>query len=154
MIFSLQFAKAYDGVNKALRIKTDSAVWKCFRIVRTYLLVTLLNFICTFATFRDSLSAFAIMIKNPVPAYLSVSYLFPGIIDRGIVTLAVTLLACLTLFFVSLYEEKKNVLLYEAIMKKSWIVQGLVFILLLFFVLVFAVGGENGLSGGFMYAQF
>ena len=153
MIFSLQFEKTYAAVNKKLHIKTESTGWRIFQIIRTYLLVTLLNFICTFATLTDSVKSFSIMIKNLLPTSFSLSYIFPKLIDNGVIPVIITLFACLVLFLVSLYQEKKGTSLTQLICSKNWVVQSLVLLVMLFSVLLFS-GTTGDLTGGFMYAQF
>ncbi len=152
MIFSQQFKDTYETINNKLRIKTDSSLWKVFRIIRTYLLVTLLNFICEFNTLSDSVKSFSLMITAPLPQSLSLSEFLPKIIETGIFGIAATLAACVVLFLHSLYEERNGSII-EALFKKNWLVQFIVFCLFFFYIVLFGAN-TNNLTAGFMYAQF
>lgn len=152
MIFSQQFKSVYDSINKKLHIKTECIVWRVFQIVRTYILVTLLNFICEFNTLTDSVRSFVRIFTNPIPSEISVASLLPVIVDSGIINLIVLFSACMVLFCYSLYEEKRGSVI-ELICQKSWIIQSAVIIIITLCILLF--GGSTGdLTGGFMYAQF
>lgn len=152
MISALQFKPAYDKINKKLHIKTNSFPWTVFRIIRTYLLMTLLNFISEFATLRDALNCIARMFSGIIPSSVSVSYFFPKIIDSGIFVVAFTLLACLLLFAHSLYEEKHGSVI-KKVCSKNFVIQLTVFIVILFYIVLFSDASNNA-AGGFMYAQF
>ncbi len=152
MIFSQQFKNTYTAVNKKLKIKTESLPWRVFQIVRTYLLVTLLNFICEFNTLTDSVRSFARMFTSPLPSSMSLTELLPKLIDNGIVGIGIVFASCAVLFFHSLYEEKRGSVT-EAVCRKSWILQSAVILVIVFAILLFG-GTANDLTGGFMYAQF
>lgn len=152
MIFSLQFKNVYTAVNQKLHIDTEAWKWKVFQIVRTYLLVTLLNFICEFNTLRDSVTSFSLIIRDPIPATWSASSLFPRLIDAGVIPFVAVFAACSLFFFHSLYEEKRGSVV-EAICAKHWIIQTGVFVFVLFYIILFGQA-SNDMTGGFMYAQF
>ena len=152
MMFSLQFKDGYEKVNRRLHINEESKIWTAFRIIRTYLLVTALNFITVFESFSDSAKAFVGFIKNPLPHGLSLAYFLPKLSGYGVMVTLVVLLCCTLLFAVSLYEERhKNS--GETICACHWIVQTITFIVLFAIVVLFS-GNASGLSGVFMYAQF
>lgn len=148
MMFSLQFKGTYEKINKRLNISEKSKAWTVFRIVRTYLLVTALNFITVFESFSDSAKAFVGFIKNPLPNGFALSYFLPKLAAQGLVC-PVSLICCILLFTVSFVEEKKcNVIC--AVSSKNWIVQALSATTLLFTIILFSASN----TGSFMYAQF
>ncbi len=151
MIFSQQYKGTYEKINQKLHIPTESKAWKVFCILRTYLLVTLLNFICEFPTLRDSLRAFLMMLRNPLPHGFAPSYIFPATMDAGLLAVIVMLLCCVLLFCHSLYEENKGSVV-ERICQKHWLVQASVYIMLFVVILVFLHDSAD--TGTFMYAQF
>lgn len=152
MIFSQQFKHTYENINTKLHIKKDALSWRILQVIRTYILITLLNFICEFSTLGDSIKSFSRIFTNPLPSSLSIASLLPVIVDNGIIILGVLFISCVLLFLHSLYEEKKGSVC-EAICQRGWILQSVVLLVLIFSILLFS-GSSSGLTGGFMYAQF
>ena len=155
MIFSLAMKNVYAKTNTLLHINTQSKAWKVFSIIRTYILVTALNFICNFGTFTDSYRSFRQMFTVkflPSLSQLNLSFLFPKLIFNGAVYVYAAIFACALLFAVSLYQEKKGSVI-KLICSKHWIVQAFVMLFLLYFVVQFH-GVSSDMTGGFMYAQF
>lgn len=152
MMFSLRFKHGYGKINKKLHINEESKIWLVFRIIRTYLLVTALNFITVFESFSDSAKAFIMFIKNPLPHGMSLSYFLPELSGYGITVAMIVLFSCIFLFLASVYEEKcKDV--WNTLCSCSWVVQMMAFIVLFAFVILFSGYGSDGV-GVFMYAQF
>lgn len=153
MIFSKQFKNVYDSINLKLKIKTDSHIWNVFRIIRTYLLVSFLNFICEFKTKANFADTFRTVFANPFPDTLNLRYFFPGISAYGIFAIIVPVAACIMLFIHSLYEEKSSKTVSELIFSRSWLVQTVIISML--FVIIMLFGNiTSDSTGGFMYAQF
>lgn len=152
MIFSQQFKGIYEAINKKLKIKTDSSLWKIFQIARTYLLVTMLNFICEFNTLSDSVKSFSLIITKPLSETISLSAFLPKIVESGLISIVAIFIACSILFFHSLYEERRGSVI-EVLLKKSWITQSLVLLFIVFSIFIFS-GTSTKLTGGFIYAQF
>lgn len=151
MMFSLQFKDGYEKVNRRLHINEESKIWTAFRIIRTYLLVTALNFITVFESFSDSAKAFVGFIKNPLPHGLSLAYFLPILSSTGIIQVVAVVFSCLLLFVYSRLQEK-NVNVERILWSKNWFLQSLIIISLLFIILLFKCASVN--SEGFMYAVF
>lgn len=151
MMFSLQFKDGYEKVNRRLHINEESKIWTAFRIIRTYLLVTALNFITVFESFSDSAKAFVGFIKNPLPHGLSLAYFLPILASTGIIQVVAVVFSCLLLFVYSRLQEK-NVNVERILWSKNWFLQSLIIISLLFIILLFKCASVN--SEGFMYAVF
>ncbi|MCQ2484101.1 MAG: hypothetical protein MJ168_02060 [Clostridia bacterium] len=153
MISSEQFKDTYDKINHKLHIKESSFVWKLFRILRTYVFMTFLNFMCEFDKLSDFIKCTVIALKNPLPTSFSPSYLFPEIVINGISCVIVVFIACILLLIHSIYDENHNESLIKKITAKSWIMQVIVLFLLFYTCALFG-GAASDMTGGFMYAQF
>lgn len=149
MMFSLQFKTGYEKINKKLHINEESKIWLVFRIVRTYLLVTALNFITVFESFSDSAKAFVMFIKNPLPQGLSLSYFIPCLAASGLPVCQTVLICCILLLFISFFEEKKGNVI-SVICSKNWVAQTICAIALFVIVILFSTSDAEN----FMYAQF
>jgi len=152
MICGIQFRKAYSLINTRLHIKEDSWWWKGFRIVRTFMIMALLNFICGFDKMGDVAACLMRVLKNPFPRSVSASYIFPVLIDKSIYFIVALFMICMSLLLYSIYEETKGSVV-EKISGKNWTFQGAVLLALSFSVIFFSEVSTD-LSGGFMYAQF
>lgn len=149
MMSSLQFKENYERINRKLHIKEKSFAWTAFRVVRTYLLVTTLNFITVFESFSDSAKAFVGFIKNPFPHRFALSYFIPNLASDGLPVCQIVLICCILLFAVSLFNEKKGSIIDE-ICSKNWIVQTFSAFILFVIIILFSTSD----AGSFMYAQF
>lgn len=152
MICALQFKAFYEKINKCLHICNDLKGVYYLRIIRTFILMTVLNYASEFASIREVRNIFVRIVTNFAPVSLSLSYLFPKLIDAGLATLAVVLLFCFLLIAFDFYEEKHGSVI-KLISKKSWIFQIVLLIVTIFIVGVFGNVVSNSV-GGFMYAQY
>lgn len=152
MIAAVGLKPQYERINERLHISTDSKFWNFVKIIRTYFLMTLLNFFSEFSSLRAIAGCAGRFFTTLIPSGLSASYLLPKTIDIGIVGVAMTFAACVMLLAHSMYEEKHGSVI-EKICLKNWILQAGYVLLMMFMVLLFSYT-SNDISGGFMYAQF
>lgn len=154
MIFSDAFAGVYLKTNQKLRIKESSFAWKVFRILRTYIFMTVLNFMCEFDRLSDFLHCLTAAVRNPLPTSFSPSYLFPEMLHNGVYCVAAVFAACVVLLLHSIYDERHDgTTLIKTVCSKNWIIQAAVIIILFFACILFG-GAASDMTGGFMYAQF
>ena len=151
MICAVQFKPVYEKVGAALKIKDESKIWGFVKIIRTYFVMTLLNFFSEFPSMRAVFGCFKGLFTSIIPSGISLSYLLPKTVDIGIGGIFVTFSACIVLLMHSLYEEKNGSVI-EKICTKHWTMQLSVYVVLLFAIILF--GGLTESAGGFMYAQF
>lgn len=148
IIFSIQFDWLYKKSKKLLKINDTSFGWRLFQVVRTYLIMALIRVSCNTTSMQACFGIYKKIFLFPLPHDLSLSYLFPGLIDKGLLQIAVVMLAIGALCVVDLIQRKCSV--RELLSRKSWIIQGAVMILLSTAILLFGTYSQ----GGFMYAQF
>lgn len=154
MMFSLLFAEKYKKINSVCHINENSKVWRFIRIIRTYLLMTVLNFMSEFKSMSSFGECLLSVIKNPVPHGFSPSYFIPALMEKGIYAVAIIVVVCLAQLFYSLYEENHGSgSLIKAICSKHWIVRSAVAIAVSMIIILMAQNSAD-FSGGFMYAQF
>lgn len=151
MICAIQFKPGYEKIARELHIKNESKIWNFIKIIRTYFIMTLLNFFSEFSTLADIVDCVKCLFVKLIPSTISLSYLLPKTVDIGIVGLIMTFGACMLLLVNSIYEEKHGSVI-EKICSKNWILQLITYVVLFFTVIMFGGLAEN--SGGFMYAQF
>lgn len=151
MIAAVGLKANYEKACERLHISAESKFWNLIRILRTYFIMTLLNFFSEFQSLGSIGSCTGRFFTTLIPTGLSLSYLLPKTVDIGIVGIVMTFVACIALLAHSLYEEKHGSLI-EKICTRNWLLQLFVFIVLLFTTLLF--GGLSETGGGFMYAQF
>lgn len=151
MIAAVGLKANYEKVCERLHIRTESKFWNFIRILRTYTIMTLLNFFSEFPSLGSIMKCTGRFFATIIPSGLSVSYLLPKTVDIGIIGIIMTFAACVILLAHSLYEEKHGSVI-ERICTKNWLLQLSVCMVLLFTILLF--GGLSESSGDFMYAQF
>lgn len=152
MIAAVGLKANYEKVCERLHISIESKFWNLIRILRTYFIMTLLNFFSEFSSLESIMKCTGRAFTTLIPSGVSLSYLLPKTVDIGIVGIIMTFAACVALLTHSFYEEKHGSVI-EKICTKNWLVQSIYIISLLFFVLLFNYT-LTGVSGGFMYAQF
>ena len=152
MIAAVGLKTNYEKVCEFLHISAESKFWNLIRILRTYFVMTLLNFFSEFPSLSAMINCTGRVFTTLIPSGLSLSYLLPKMVDIGIVGIVMTFAACVALLAHSLYEEKHGSIV-EKICTKNWLVQVFYIVFLLFSVLLFNYT-LSGTSGGFMYAQF
>ncbi len=151
MICAIQFKPGYEKVARMLHIRNESNFWDFIKIIRTYFIMTLLNFFSEFPTLTDIVDCVKCLFTRIIPSTISLSYLLPKTVDIGIVGIIMTFGACMLLLMNSIYEEKHGSVI-EKICSKNWLLQLITYIGLFFTIILF--GGLTENSGGFMYAQF
>lgn len=151
MISALQFRPQYLKINGILHIKTESAIWKLFQMVRTYVIMTFLNYMSEFSSLTEIFHYTGKIASSLLPHYFRPAYLFPGLADRGILVMVAVLIAPVLLLLYSVYEEKgKSVI--ARITSSHWLIQTGVGIFLIIYIISF--GSLNNSAGAFMYAQY
>lgn len=154
MIFSEQFKDIYVKINTKLKLSDESKLWNFIRIIRTYIVMTVLNFMCEFDRLGDFLSCTLNALRNPLPSSFSFGYLLPVIIESsGLIYIAVVFICCAVLLVHSVYDEHHEESLISVLCRKNWVVQAAVLIIAVLAVMIFQAEPTE-LTGGFMYAQF
>lgn len=154
MVFSLQFEGTYNTVKSKLHINDKSKIWQLFRIIRTYLIMTVLNFMCEFSTMGSFIDCVKRVCVNPLPHGFSPSYILPMLIDKGLPAILLIFVSCALLLVYDIGEEACGT--GEVINKmcgRSWLIRGAV-MLILSLLIIMMTHNSADFSGGFMYAQF
>lgn len=129
-----------------LHIK-EGKLWHGFQMIRTFFIISLLKVFPLAVTTGDSLAILK-KIFLQFPTKLSMSSLLPGMGSEDLLCVAVGLLIFV---FVSLHQEKESMQNY--LLRRPFGVRWFAYMLLLLFIVSFGVF-ENGLAGGFEYAQY
>ena len=152
MVFSLQFKDLYAAIRADLHISEEAKWFRLFRMLRTFLLMSALNFLCEFPSVRAFLQGAARFFTSPLPKAFNPAYLLPQTIDAGLFKIAGMGLGMLAMLLYSVYEEKHGAL-FPKLCRRHWLLQTAVVLALFFAVLLFD-GSSADLTAGFMYAQF
>lgn len=147
---STLFRPLFKKINKILHINEESATWKLFQMIRTFLICMLMR-----VSHSGSLLISITMLKsifttfNPWILFDGSLYTNYGLTETDF---HILFFSCTIFFVVSLLQERGYSI-------RAWISrQGIVFrwsvyMFLIFMTMMFAVL-ENDLVGGFLYAQF
>lgn len=148
IILTLWLDPLYKLIKTKLHINEESKLWKCFQIVRTFILVTFIKVLPEVGTLSDGLGLWKHVITNhDIP--MSFSTAFPFINDYPIFILVIL---CLILFVISDFIKTKNQIRYY-FNKLPLIIR--VFLLAFLFILISLIGMPASLDiGGFMYEVF
>ncbi len=147
MISSMCLSGKFQTWKEKLHIRDENRLWRLFRRLRTFFLISLLKVFPAADSTGNSLK----ILKHIVTDFqISFSYQawFPGLIKNY---LAYILFGLLLFFAVSIRQEKEPVRNYLA--KKSFALRWCLYLIILCSVLGFGVLG-TGISGGFEYAQY
>lgn len=147
MISSMCLADQFQAWKKKLHIKEESKLWQAFRMVRTFMLISLLK---VFPAADSTKSSIAMLVKIFTNFKIELTYAacFPGLIKNY---LAYILFGLFFFAIVSIRQEKEPVRKYIA--TKPFAVRWGLYLLILCGILCFGVFGTD-LSGGFEYAQY
>ena len=152
MVLGLQFKDFYAAARAELHISEKSRWFRVFQMVRTFLLMSTLNFMCEFPSVRAFAQSVIRFFCSPLPRAFGAAYLLPRTIDAGLFKIAGMGLGILAMFVYSVLEEKHDAV-FPKICRKHWLLQTAVVLALFFAVLLFD-GSSADLTAGFMYAQF
>jgi len=148
IIASLWLEPVFDKTKSALRIREDAWLWRAFRTLRTFALVTLIKVLPEVGTLREGLGLWKQIFTNfTIPGTLH--ELLPFVTSKK--ELIVIGLGAMALFVGSLLQRKKPVRDYFA---KIPMPVRIVLLAVLTLAIVYFGGPASGNAGGFMYAQF
>lgn len=142
----------YKNAKTKLHINDKSQGWKVFMILRTFLLVNISWFFDNAATVPQAFAMMRNAVTHFTPSLLLSVPVGPGG-GTGLTKYALIILAfgCILLFIVSfLIEKGVNIPAY--LLQKPFIVR--IFVYLLLFIMLPALGQPPVQTGGFIYAQF
>lgn len=153
IILSLWLAPVYAACKRALRINDQSRAWRCFQIIRTFTLVTLLEVLPEVGTLRDGLGLWMqIFTNHRIPTSLGELLPFVQLSNFNIrCGFAVAVFCAVLLFVSSVMQRKKPIREYFGALPVYWQV-----ILLSGLLMLIATIGVQASWGteGFMYANF
>jgi D-alanyl-lipoteichoic acid acyltransferase DltB (MBOAT superfamily) len=149
IIFSMWMEGPYARWKKALHIREDARLWRCFQVGRTFLLVTFIKVLPEVGTLGDGLGLWRRIFTAPgLPR--SMKELLPFVDSYR--NLAAVLLGVGLMLLVSLLQRKGSV---RGLMERKlpYLLRIFIFVVLFFLIVYFGVPASGGL-GDFMYAQF
>lgn len=152
MVAGLQFKDLYAAIRKELHISENARWFRVFQMLRTFLLMSALNFMCEFPSVSAFFQSVARFFSSPLPAAFGPAYLLPKTIDAGLFKIGGMALGMLAMFVYSVIEEKRGAV-FPKLCRRHWLLQTAVVLALFFAVLLFD-GSSADLTAGFMYAQF
>lgn len=150
LIGSKLLENVFAGVNRRLRIPTESIPWKLWQMLRTF-------FLCCVGRifFRaDTVAASFAMIPRMLAPRATLKLLMNPPVKYGITTedVIVSAVSVLVLLIVDILQERMHI--REALEKKHIVLRWILIYGLLFAVLFFGVYGPGAGSSGFIYEQF
>ena len=149
ILSTMQLSEFYDRLKQKLHINSESAAWKLFCIVRTFILVCFFRFFSIQSSLAISLST----LKHLAAHFLDGGFptlegIFAGIARKDMLAI---LIGTLVLLLVDILQENE---VWSLVKKKCPIYLRMVFYALLIMMLLLFAGGNTDLTGGFMYANF
>lgn len=148
MISSLCLSDVFQGWKDRLHITEKNPAWNMVRIVRTFLLISLLK---VFPAAMDLGGTVGILKKIFTDFHLSFSYQawFPGLEVSHLAYILFGLLLCL---LISIWQERKGSV-REGLETKPFVLRWCLYAVVLCAILSIGALGSD-LSGGFEYAQY
>ena len=148
IIASIWMEPVYKKWKSAWHINESTFAWRAFQVIRTFVLVTFIKVLPEVGYLSEGLGLWArIFTEHTIPA--SLSQLLPFVGRKYLLIIVIALTALLFVF--SLLQRKKPV--REYFNRISMVFR--IIILAAAFVMALTIGWTvNGLSGGFLYAQF
>ena len=142
----------YKNAKTKLHINDKSQGWKVFMILRTFLLVNISWFFDNAATVPQAFTMMRNAVTHFTPSLLLSVPVGPGG-STGLTKYALIILGfgCILLFIISFFIEK-GVNIPACLLQKPFIVR--IFVYLLLFIMLPALGQPPVQTGGFIYAQF
>lgn len=139
------FERLYDRLN----IKKDNRLLNLFRIVRTFLLVSI-----AFIFFRAENAKIAIVMIRNMLTVRDASLLTGGIFELGLDAIELIILAASLIIMVSveIYSKKRDVRMVLA--KKNIVLRWIVFFMLIFYVILLGNYGPGYSAAEFIYQGF
>ena len=149
ILSTMHLSEFYEKVKAKLHIKSESILWQIFCIIRTFALVCFFRF---FSVAKDVRTACS-MLKHAVVSFhkqqlLDPMSLFVNMVDKDI---WVVLVGFIALTVVDLLCETGK---WEKVKEKTpFVFRYMAYALMIVIIVMFA-GGDNDLTGGFMYEVF
>lgn len=149
IMVSMQLSEVYEKVKEKLHIKSESRWWQVVGIVRTFCLVCFFRFFSTAPDLRTALSMIKQCLFHAKWEVLKIpKRLFVGMEDAEVYVVVAGLIFMLV---VDIFREMGK---WERIKERCpMLVKNVVYTVLIFAIMLIA-GGDNDLTGGFMYANF
>lgn len=152
IMLSTLLEPAFLGINKSLRIRTESFFFRLFQMGRTFVIV-LIGYVFDIApSFRAAMEMFAAMItrQNIRGAMADIS-----VFDLTKKDYLVLILGVIVMFFVSLIQEKNpDTTLRQLLDRKPFILRYLLILVAIMVLLVFGIYGPGFNPAEFVYMQF
>ncbi len=147
IIFSMWMEPTYAAVKQKLHINENSALWKFFQIIRTFILVTFIKVLPEVGTLSDGLGLWKRIFTNyRIPA--SFGEMLPFVNDK--LYFLIIIFGIILMFAVSVLQRKQSVIgLFN---RMPMLVRHGCMTIILLLIVIFGVA--NGGAGGFMYVQF
>ena len=153
IILSIWMEPVYERWKSKLKINDCSRIWRCFQVIRTFILVTFIKVLPEVGTLSDGIGLWKQVFTNhQIPA--SLSELLPYLDMSNNLSFAgfgVALMCTFLLFLSSLLQRKKPIREYYNKLPFVLRIAGLV--LMTYIIVLFGVQASWG-EGGFMYANF
>lgn len=138
----------YAKWKKAWHINENTFVWRAFQVIRTFILVTFIKVLPEVGTLSDGFGLWArIFTEHTIPK--TFQELFPFVEKKNHLIVALALVA--VMIVISLIQRKKP---FRTVFNRIPMVIRIIILAVLFVVAMEIGWTVNGLSGGFLYAQF
>lgn len=150
IVSSMQLKPFYTKVKAKLHIKDESKAWKCFQMMRTFLIFGFAEMVSdTRSVYRMIMNCKSLFCEHNWNLLLTPLELFPGLEVMDLIILAISVFF---MYLVDVLKEKEidiNVMTHKS---PVW-VRYIGYAVLFYFILVFGYVGADA-AEGFMYAQF
>lgn len=150
IILSMQFETVFDKIKKSLKIKENNIIWRSFRIVRTFFIISLLRVFSRIPTFGDIGLFYKKLFTMADISSWDLSTFFPGIDGFDVACIIVGA----AVFYIISMLQFKYPQVRKQLFTKNYFVQSVVIILLIFTILIFGTYGSGIDVAGFIYAKF
>ncbi len=142
----------YGRLRKLLHIREQTATWRVFQIIRTFVIVSFGRFFSRAFSLRIALNMFRRTFIN----WQDITFLTSGeLLKLGLNTANWVVLALFTgvLFYVD-YIHEKGVHIREALDRQSLVFRWMIYIAVVLVILIFGVYGPQYDAASFIYQQF
>lgn len=146
------FVDVYAGMRKLLRIDEKTFSWRCFQIVRTFIIISLGRFFSRADSYEAALQMFA----NTGYKFMNLSVITDGsLLKLGLDNANVfALLVSLGILFAVDVMHEKGIEIRESIARQHIFFRWLIYYGVIIAILIFGVWGPGAGSALFIYEQF
>lgn len=150
IIVSMWMERPFEKLKGKLHIREEAWLWRAFRVLRTFVLVTFIKVLPEVGTLRQGLGLWKrIFTEHTIPR--SPGTLLPFAQDHR--AFAAAVFGLVLMFVVSLLQRRGSV--RERIERRvPYVLRLLLYAALVFLIIYFGVPASGGGLGGFLYAQF